>query len=129
MSYYFNRELLGISFDDAVEKVTEELKKEGFGVITEIDVKATLKTKIDVNFRNYKILGACNPHFAYNALLSEDKIGVFLPCNFVIQEKEEGIIEVLTIDPVETMSVVENEDLKCISSDIRTKLKAVLEKL
>ena len=88
MSYYFNTLLKGKSFEEAIELVTTELKKEGFGVLTEIDVKETLKNKIDVDFKKYKILGACNPHFAYKALQSEDKIGVFLPCNVIVEEHE-----------------------------------------
>ena len=92
MSYYFNK-TVDMTFDEAINKVTEELKKEGFGVLTEIDVKAALKKKIDVDFRKYRILGACNPSYAHKALLSEDKIGTMLPCNVIVQEKEDGKIE------------------------------------
>ncbi len=122
MSYYFNKTLKGISFDEAVEKVTAELKKYGFGVLTEIDVKATLKKKIDVNFRQYKILGACNPRFAHKALLAEPKIGVFLPCNVIIEENKEGDIEVSAVDPFASMMAVKNKDLKCIAEEVQQKL-------
>ena len=94
MSYYFSK-ILEMDIGDAVEHVTEALKKEGFGVLTEIDVKATLKNKLDVDFRDYRILGACNPPFAYQALQSEDKIGTMLPCNVVVQEREDGKVEVI----------------------------------
>ena len=99
MSYYFSTTLQNISFSEAIEKVTEELKKEGFGILTEIDLKATLKKKLDVDFYNYTILGACNPPFAYKALQAEDKIGTMLPCNVIVQEKEQGIIEISAVDP------------------------------
>jgi uncharacterized protein (DUF302 family) len=108
MSYYFTKEL-NISFDDAIIKVTEELKKEGFGVLTDIDVKATLKKKLEVDFRPYRILGACNPPFAFQALQVEDKIGTMLPCNVVVQEKAPGKVEVTAIDPVASMTAVDNQ--------------------
>jgi len=129
MSYYFNKVLNGRSFDEAIEQVTEELKKEGFGVLTEIDVKETLKKKIDVDFKKYKILGACNPHFAYKALQSEDKIGVFLPCNVIVEEHEDGKIEVSAVDPISSMSTVENEALGALASEVREKLIKVIENL
>ena len=100
MSYYFNKVLKGKSFDEAIEEVTVELKKEGFGLLTEIDVTQTLKNKIDVDFKKYRILGACNPHFAHKALMSEDKIGVFLPCNVIVEEHENGEVEVSAVDPI-----------------------------
>jgi uncharacterized protein (DUF302 family) len=102
MSYHFST-TVDMSFEDAVSKVTEELGKEGFGVLTEIDVKATLRKKLGVEFRNYKILGACNPPFAHRALTIEDKIGVLLPCNVVVQELESGRIEISAVDPVTSM--------------------------
>ena len=89
MQYYFNK-IVEMTFEETIDKVTEELKKEGFGVLTEIDVKAALKKKIDVDFRKYRILGACNPSYAYKALLAEDKIGTMLPCNVIVQEKEDA---------------------------------------
>ncbi len=129
MSYYFNKVLDGKSFDDAIEIVTAELKKEGFGVLTEIDVKETLKKKINVDFKKYKILGACNPHFAHKALKSEDKIGVFLPCNVIVEEHENGDVEVSVVDPIASMSSVENEALGSLASEVQEKLFKVIENL
>ncbi len=126
MSYYFNKVLTGKSFEEAIELVTAELKKEGFGVLTEIDVKETLKKKIDVDFKKYKILGACNPQFAYKALSSEDKIGVFLPCNVVVEEHENGTVEVSAVDPVASMSSVKNDALGPLAIEIQEKLKRVI---
>ena len=126
MSYYFNKVLTGKSFEEAIDLVTAELKKEGFGVLTEIDVKETLKKKIDVDFKKYKILGACNPHFAYKALSSEDKIGVFLPCNVVVEEHENGTVEVSAVDPVASMSSVKNDALGPLAIEIQEKLKRVI---
>jgi uncharacterized protein (DUF302 family) len=128
MSYYFNK-TLDMSFDAAIQKVTEELKKEGFGVMTEIDVKAALKKKIDVDFRKYQILGACNPSYAHKALLAEDKIGTMLPCNVIVQETEDGKIEVAAIDPVASMQVIKNENLREIASEVQAKLKQVIENI
>jgi len=129
MSYYFNKVITGKSFDEAIEQVTAELKKEGFGVLTEIDVKETLKNKIDVDFKKYKILGACNPHFAYKALQSEDKIGVFLPCNVIVEEHENGVIEVSAVDPIASMSAAENETLGNLASEVQQKLIQVIDRL
>lgn len=129
MSYYFNKVMENTSFDEAVEKVTIELKKEGFGVLTEIDVKDTLKKKIDVDFKKYKILGACNPHFAYKALQSEDKIGVFLPCNVIVEEHANGDIEVSAVDPIASMISVNNLKLGSLAFDVQQKLKIVMENL
>jgi uncharacterized protein (DUF302 family) len=128
MSYYFNK-TLNLSFDKAIATVTEELKKDGFGILTEIDVKATLKKKLDVEFRNYRILGACNPPFAYKALQAEDKIGVMLPCNVIVQEISAGKVEVSAIDPLASMQAVENPALKAIAAEISGKLKAVIERV
>jgi uncharacterized protein (DUF302 family) len=116
-----------MTFEETIDKVTEELKKEGFGVLTEIDVKAALKKKIDVDFRKYRILGACNPSYAYKALLAEDKIGTMLPCNVIVQEKEDGRVEVAAIDPIASMQAVENESLGGIAVEIQSKLKKVIE--
>ena len=129
MKYYYSKTLEGQSFESAIEKVTEELKKEGFGVLTEIDVQATLKKKIDVDFKKYKILGACNPHFAHEALKNEDKIGVFLPCNVVVEENENGEIEVSAVDPIASMMAVENDSLGSIATEIQQKLKNVIDGL
>jgi uncharacterized protein (DUF302 family) len=128
MSYYFKK-AVDMSFDKAVDKVTEELKKEGFGVLTEIDVKAALKKKINVDFRKYRILGACNPSYAHKALLSEDKIGTMLPCNVVVQEREDGKVEVAAIDPVASMQSVKNERLGEIATKIQSKLKQVIDNM
>jgi len=125
MSYHFST-TIRMPFDQAVTRVTEELKKEGFGVLTEIDVKATMKKKLNVDFRNYKILGACNPPFAYQALQAEDKIGLMLPCNVVVQERENGQIEVSAIDPLVTMQAVENPQLAETAVQVREKLRRVI---
>lgn len=129
MDYYYSTILNNITFDKAIEKVTEELQKEGFGVLTEIDIKATLKKKLDVDFYNYRILGACNAPFAYKALKAEDKIGTMLPCNVIVQEKEPGIIEVSAINPIISMQAVVNESLAPIALEIGDKLKKVLSNL
>jgi len=109
--------------------VKSELKTEGFGIITEIDLKDTFRKKLDIEFRNYKILGACNPHFAFKALELENKIGVFLPCNVVIDELETGVIEVSAVDPVASMISVKNELLGSTAASIRQKLKNVIDRL
>lgn len=126
MDYYYSTILNNLTFQEAVEKVTAELQKEGFGVLTEIDIKATLKKKLDVDFYNYRILGACNAPFAYKALKAEDKIGTMLPCNVIVQEKEPGIIEVSAINPIVSMQAVVNESLAPIAMEIGDKLKRVL---
>ncbi len=128
MSYYFSQKIRG-SFDEAVEKVIASLKEEGFGILTEIDVKQTLKKKLDVDFHNYKILGACNPPFAYKALQAEDKIGTMLPCNVIVQEEKEGEIEVAAVDPVASMKAIDNPDLFGIAQQVRDKLKKVVMSL
>ena len=128
MSYYFSK-IVNASFDEAVTKVTRELKVEGFGILTEIDVKETLKKKLNVDFNRYKILGACNPPFAYKALTAENKIGTMLPCNVIVQEISDGRVEVAAIDPVASMQAVENIALKEIASEIRNKLKTVIDKI
>jgi len=128
MSYYFSK-ILGISFDEALVRVTEELKKEGFGILTEIDVKETMKKKMNVDFRKYKILGACNPPLAHKAMQTEDKIGTMLPCNVIVQEMSEGQIEVAAIDPVASMQAVENPKLQDVADQVRVKLKRVIDSL
>ena len=129
MSYYFNTTLKGKSFDEALEYVTAALKEEGFGVLTEIDVQATLKKKIDVDFKKYRILGACNPGLAHQALQSEDKIGVFLPCNVIVEEHENGEIEVSAVDPIASMSSVKNDQLGGVAQQVQAKLKKVIDNL
>ena len=128
MSYYFSK-TLEISFDEAVTRVTEELKKEGFGILTDIDVKATLKKKLNVDFKNYRILGACNPPFAYQALQAEDKIGTMLPCNVTVQENAEGNVEVAAIDPIASMQAIHNPKLRDIAEQVQAKLKTVVGNL
>ncbi len=127
-TYYFSKEV-NASFEEAIEKVTEALKEEGFGILTEIDVKETLKKKLDVDFRPYKILGACNPPYAYKALQAEEKIGTMLPCNVIVQEKEPGKVEVAAVDPVASMAAVENNQLAEVASVIREKLQKVINTL
>jgi uncharacterized protein (DUF302 family) len=117
------------TFDEVILKVTEALKEQGFGVLTEIDLKATLKKKLDVDFYNYTILGACNPDFAYKALQAEDKIGTMLPCNVIVQEKLAGQVEVSAVDPAASMQAIENNKLKEISLEVRDKLKKVIDQL
>ncbi|WP_200979430.1 DUF302 domain-containing protein [Echinicola sp. 20G] len=129
MNYYYNKTLHNISFDAVIDLVIEALKAEGFGVLTDIDVKATFKKKLDVDFRNYRILGACNPNFAHKAIEAENKIGVFLPCNVVVQELSNDTIEVAAVDPVASMSAVENESLGSIAEAVRNSLKKVVEEL
>ncbi len=128
MKYYFEK-TISSTFDEAVTIVTEELGKEGFGVLTEINIHEKLKEKLGVDFRKYKILGACNPAYAYKALQNEDKIGVMLPCNVIIQEKPDGTIEVAAVDPVASMSAVKNQELLNIAGEIQKKLKNVIDKL
>jgi len=129
MSYYFSKILKGKNFEEAIEAISAALKEEGFGVLTEIDVKKTLKKKLDVDFKKYKILGACNPTFAHKALTNEDKIGVLLPCNVVVEENENGNIEVSAVDPIASMQSVENDALAPIAKEIQQKLKKVMDSL
>ena len=128
MTYYFST-IIEKPFGQVISKVTEELKKEGFGVLTDIDVKATMKKKLDVEFKNYRILGACNPKFAYQALQKEDKIGTMLPCNVIVQELEDGNIEVAAIDPSASMQAVQNQDLQGVAEEVRKKLQSVTSSL
>lgn len=129
MTYYFTKSL-NCSFEKAISMVTEKLKTQGFGVLTEIDLKSTLKKKIDVDFYSYKILGACHPKFAYQALQAEDKIGLMLPCNVIVQQKEiDGPVEVSAVDPLASMKAVENEDLGEMATQVQTSLKKVLADL
>lgn len=128
MSYYFSK-IKDMEFEDAIVKVIESLKAEGFGILTEIDVKETLKKKLDVDFRKYKILGACNPPFAYEALQNERMIGTMLPCNVIVQEAEAGKTEVTAIDPVASMQAIDNPNLIQIAEKIQAKLKKVIKSL
>jgi uncharacterized protein (DUF302 family) len=128
MEYYFSK-TINDSFENAIQKTTVALKSEGFGILTEIDLKATLKKKLDVDFYNYTILGACNPTFAYKALLAENKIGTMLPCNVIVQEKVAGQIEISAVDPAASMQAVENDNLVEIATEIRNRLQRVIEQL
>jgi len=128
MSYSFSK-ILNISFDEAIEKVTEELKKEGFGILTEIDVKETLKKKLDVEFKPYKILGACNPPFAHKALQAEEQIGLMLPCNVIVFVNDAGKTIVAAIDPLASMQAVKNDTLGKVAETIQSKLKKVISNL
>lgn len=128
MSYYISTTFNG-SFEDAIQKVTEELKEEGFGVLTEIDVKETLKKKLDVDFKKYKILGACNPNFAHKALSVEDKIGAMLPCNIIVEEHEDGSVEISAVDPVSSMQSVDNDKLKPIAAEVRDRLEMIISRV
>ncbi|RPD98746.1 DUF302 domain-containing protein [Aureibaculum marinum] len=129
MDYYFNKIINNKTFEQAIEKVIQNLKTEGFGVLTEIDIAATLKKKLDVDFYNYKILGACHPEYAYKALKAEDKIGTMLPCNVIVQEQKQGVVEVSAVDPVASMQAVMNKALAPIAIEIREKLKKVIDNL
>lgn len=128
MDYYFSK-ILDNSFEEAIDKVTKELKEEGFGILTEIDVKETFRKKLDVDFRKYRILGACNPKLAHQAISSESKIGTMLPCNVIVQETEDGKTEVAAVDPVASMSAVENKELGATAQEVRSRMKTVIEKL
>jgi uncharacterized protein (DUF302 family) len=126
MGYCFSRRV-DMTFAEAVAKVTEELKKEGFGVLTEIDVRATLKKKLDVDFRDYVILGACNPPFAHEALKAEERIGLMLPCNVIVQVTPDGETEVAAIDPVASMAAVGNPALEPLGLEVRDKMKKIVD--
>jgi uncharacterized protein (DUF302 family) len=125
MSYYVSTTFKG-SFDEAITKTTEELKKEGFGVLTEIDVKETLKKKLGVDFKKYKILGACNPGFAHKALQAEDKIGTMLSCNVIVEEHDDGTVEVSAVNPIASMQAIDNPELGDIAEEVRSRLEKVI---
>lgn len=129
MSYYYGKIIEGKDFDAAIEKTISGLKDEGFGVLSDIDVSATFKKKLDVDFKKYRILGACNPGFAYKALQAEDKIGAMLPCNVIVEEQEGGQIEVSVVDPIISMQGVKNENLAGIAKEVRDKLRRVIDNL
>lgn len=128
MSYYFAK-IVDDNFEDAIERVTEHLKQAGFGVLTTIDVSATLKKKIDVDLQRYTILGACNPGFAYKALQAEDKIGAMLPCNVIVRETSDGKVEVAAVDPVSSMMAIKNDSLGEIATQVQGMLKNVIDGL
>ena len=128
MNYYISKKI-NTNFDHAVQLITETLKKEGFGVLTEIDIQEKLKEKLNVDFRKYKILGACNPAYAYKALQLEDKIGTMLPCSVIVQELENNEIEVAAVDPVASMMAIENPDLAGIAGEIKEKIERAIASL
>jgi uncharacterized protein (DUF302 family) len=128
MTYHFSK-TLEAPFDEAISRVIEGLKHEGFGVLTDIDVSATLKAKLGEDFRRYRILGACNPPFAFRALQIEDKIGTMLPCNVIVQERPEGNVEVSAVDPVASMQATQNPRLAEIAREVQSRLKSVVERL
>lgn len=128
MTYFITKDVK-LSYEQALDAVTEALKGEGFGVLTEIDVAATLKKKLDVDFPKYKILGACNPPLALKALTAENQVGVLLPCNVVVQEHKDGRVEVSAMDPVGAMQMIGNKELDAIAADVRGRLDRVLAKL
>jgi uncharacterized protein (DUF302 family) len=128
MGYYFSKTLT-TTFEEARARVVEELGKAGFGVLTEIDVRATLRKKLDVEFRPYTILGACNPALAHQALLAEDQVGTMLPCNVVVQAGEGGQVRVAAVDPVASMQAIDNPKLLGIAKQVRSRLKAVIDAL
>lgn len=129
MSYYCVSKKLHVSFEKAITRTIEELKNEGFGILTEIDVTETLKRKLNVDYPRYTILGACNPLFAYRALQIEPRIGCMLPCNVIIRELEDGNIEVAAVDPVASMQSIPSKELQAIAGEIQAKLKMVIEQV
>lgn len=129
MSYYFAKTLPDGSFDDAIARVTQALQHEGFGILTEIDVRATMRKKLDRDFRDYRILGACNPSMAWQALQAEERIGTMLPCNVIIQRREGGAIEVAAVDPVASMQAVDNPALAGVAATVRDSLRRVIDAL
>ena len=128
MSYYYSRILKNTSFDKAIEKVTDSLKTEGFGILTEIDIRETLKNKLNEDFRPYRILGACNPPYALKALTAEDKIGTMLPCNVIVQEIDGGV-EIAAVDPVASMQAIQNPKLGDIANEIQGKLRSAVDRV
>ena len=128
MSYYFTK-MTRLGYDEAALRLQEELKKEGFGILTEIDMQATLKNKLNVDIRRYKIMGACNPPFAHRALQVEDYIGTMLPCNVIVQERDGGYAEVSAINPLVSMKTVGNPRLEEIASQVAAKLRAAIERV
>lgn len=128
MSYYFNKKI-SADFDVVMKKVITELEKEGFGILTEIDVQSTLKKKLDVDFRKYRILGACNAHFAHKALKTENKVGTMLPCNVILQEMENGQVEVAAVNPTASLQAIENKELANIANEISKRMQKVISAL
>jgi uncharacterized protein (DUF302 family) len=128
MGYYFSK-ILSCTFGEAIAKATDELKKEGFGILSEIDVQQALKKKLNVDFKKYKILGACNPPYAYQALQLEEKIGTMLPCNVIVLENDQGQVEVAAVDPIASMQAIKNPHLQEVAEQVQAKLKKVVDSL
>jgi uncharacterized protein (DUF302 family) len=128
MSYYINK-IVETPFDETVEAVTKALREQGFGILTDIDIQATLKKKLEIDFRQYRILGACNPQFAHKALQVEDKIGVMLPCSVIIQDTPDGKVEVAAMDPAAAMESISNPGLSEIARKVRDRLAAAIDDL
>ena len=129
MSYYFNKKVSTKDFQQAIDQVSTALKEEGFGILSTINMQDALKNKLDVDFRKYTILGACNPSFAFKALQHEDKVGLLLPCHVLVEQYDSGTIEVAIIDPITMMSPLSNKDLSHLADEISIKLKKVIESL
>ena len=128
MGYYFSK-TLNCSFETAISKTIDELQKEGFGILSEIDVQQALKKKLNVDFKKYKILGACNPPYAYQALQMEEKIGTMLPCNVIVLENDQGQVEVAAVDPIASMQAIKNPHLQEVAEQVQAKLKKVVDNL
>ena len=128
MNYYYSRKIKG-NMDQLIEKIAEGLKKEGFGILSDINIKDLFKQKIGVEFRPYRILGACNPVFSNKALTAEDRVGLMLPCNFVVQEMGDNLVDVSVVDPVASMTAIDNDALKEVAAQIRDKLIFVVDGL
>lgn len=129
MSYYIHKTLKNISFEDAKTKVTEALKNEGFGVLTNINIQETFKKKLDKEVRPYEILGACNPNYAYKALQADSKLGVFLPCNVIVEQAENGSIEVFAVDPIAAMSAADNKEVEVFAQEVKQKMQNMINSL
>ncbi len=128
MNYYYARKIDG-PFEDIIGKIKNGLKEEGFGVLSDVNVKELFKSKLDINFRQYRILGACNPVFSHKALLAEERVGTMLPCNIIVQETADGLVEVSAVDPVASMLAIDNDPLKVIAAQIGEKLVKVVDTL
>ena len=128
MNYSINKKICG-SFEEAIKKVTEGLNREGFGIITEIDLKEKFREKLDVDFRAYTILGACNPKLAYEAIQKEANVGVMLPCNVLVQESLSGQVEIAAINPIASIGAVQNSELESLAAEVSKKLQKVIDRI
>lgn len=129
MAYYFSKSIQGDDIDSVIDRVTQALSAESFGILTQIDVRATMKQKLGMDFRDYRILGACNPPLAHQALEAEDKIGTMLPCNVIVQDQGEGRYEVAAIDPAASMQAIDNPALIRLAEEVGARLKKVVDGL